>query len=1024
LNPVRWSLRYSAVTVVVTAMLFATGLHSLFTMPRREDPKITIRMGIVAALYPGATSEQVEQQVTKPIEEHIFRFSEVRKSKTYSTSRPGVMIVNVQLEDWVKDTDTFWSKLRGDLLEVKSRSLPSGVMGPTINSDFGDTVAVLIAVHGRRYGYRELKDYVERIEDEVRTLRAATKLKRYGEQKEQIYVTSTLERLSQYGVNLRQVIGALQGRNIVEYGGNFETPKNDVPLDATGLFESENQIRRVMVDTSRTSGQPVYIGDVAQVERRYQDPDVLTRFNGQPCLIFSVEMLEGNNIVDFGEALSAKLANVRRLLPPDLQMDLVANQPRVVKQRINSFMREFGIAIAAVILVTILLLPLRVATIAAVAIPVTVSVTFAALNALHIELHQVSIASLIVVLGMVVDDAIVIADNYVDLLDRGVAREEAAWRSATELAVPVLTATLTIVASFLPLVMISGSVGEFIFALPITVVVALLVSFLVAMLVTPVLCRFFIHRGLHSGEEPERPRRRGPLDIMQAAYHRTIQFAMPRKALTLIFGLVMFLIGLFLLRLIPERFFPSAERDQFVIDVWLPEGSRVAATDGVVRQIETILSHTADVRNYTSFVGQSAPRFYYNVDPQPEATNYAQVLVNTASSEATMDLVPRLREQTRNRIAGALIIVKELEQGNVVSAPVEARIVGDDFGDLKSLGRQVETIFRSIPGAAYVHDDYREDSWYLDVDVNQEVANRMGLTNDGIARQLAGSFQGAPVSTFWEGNRAVDIVLRLDEARRQSFDDLRNTYITSYLTGARVPLVEVATLHPEWQTSRIVRRNGVRTLTVRSFSERGVLASTVLKQAMPRIREIALPAGFRIDYGGDYQNQNDTFGEMKSALAVSIVAIFAILLFQFHTLTDPLVVMASIPLAIVGAALGLMITHNPFGFTAFLGLVSLSGVVVRNSIILVDYIKERLAAGATLEQAAMEAGERRLRPIFLTSAAAAVGVTPMIISGSSLWSPLASVIAVGLMCSMVFTLVVVPVLFVVVGKLKTRGAHS
>ena len=1018
MNLVRASLRYPQVTLVLTAILFAAGVHALLTMPRREDPKITIRAGLVVAVYPGATAEQVEKQVTKKIEERLFRFEEVLKAKTYSTSRTNLAVVHVELEGWVKDTDKFWSKLRHDLNELRVRELPQGVRGPTVNSDFGDTVALLLAIHGGRYDYRALKQHAERIEDELRTVRAVSKIKRYGEQKEQILLTSSLERMAQYGVDPLRIIGALQSRNIIAYAGEFDAGTAAVPMTASGLFQTEEQIRRVMVDVSRATGQPVYLGDLGSVSRRYQDPEFLTRYQGGPCLMLSVEMQEGNNIVDFGRAVREKLAALRLTLPPDLQLDVIADQPRVVEERIRHFIREFGIAIAAVILVTILLLPLRVAVISALAIPVTVAVTFAVMDALGVELHQVSIAALIVVLGMVVDDAIVIADNYVELLDRGVARAEAAWRSATELAVPVLTATLTIIASFLPLLLLSGSVGEFIAALPIAVAVALGSSYVVAMLLTPVLCRFFIRRGLHAPDAgtPANPpggrKRPSVLDLMQYGYNRAIGWALRRKAAAVAAGVIAFVGGLLLVRAAPEQFFPSAERSQFVADVWLPEGARLEATDAALRRIEADLSQQSFVTAYATFVGASAPRFYYNVNPVPLTPNYGQLLVNTASARETPAYVAALRRQWRRLVPEARVIVKELQQGTVLEAPIEVRLIGDDVATLKRLGAQAEDVLRETPGAIFVHHDFREDAFQLRIQPVEEVANRMGLTNSSIAQQLAGAFSGAPVSTFWEGDRAVDIVLRLDDDRRETFDQVRNAYLFSLLTGARVPLREVARLENAWQPSRIVRRNGLRTLTVRSFFAEGRLASDVLREAKPRLAALSLPPGYQLTYGGEEESQAETFGEMRRALAVSLVAIFLILLFQFRSAWEPLLVMAAIPLSLLGAGAGLLLTRNPFGFTAFMGVVSLSGIVVRNSIILVDYLNERLRAGDDLETAARQAGERRLRPIFLTTMAAAVGVTPMILSRSSLWSPLASVIAVGLICSMFFTLVVVPVLFV------------
>ncbi len=1019
MNPVRASLRYPQVTIALAIMLVAAGAYALLRMPRREDPKIHVRTGIVAAFYPGATAKEVEDQVTQKVEQRLFKIEGVRRGKTYSTSMNGVMFVNVEVEDNVVDTDKFWSKLRLDMAELRATDLPDGVQGPVVDYDFGDTVAVLLAIHGDRYGYRELKDYSERIEAAIRRIRAVSKVKRIDEQKEEIEVNGSLDRLSQYAVTPEQVRKALQGRNMVNYAGAVPTKRGKPPIQATGAFQTEAQIRRVMVDVTRT-GQPVYIGDLADVQRVYKDPTQYARSRGERAILLSVEMQEGNNIVDFGKDLHASLDSLRPLLPPDLKIDMVADQPKVVAQRVKDFIREFGTAIASVILVTIVLLPFRVALVSAVAIPVTISATFGLLNAFGIELHQVSIAALIVVLGMVVDDAIVIADNYIELLDEGVDREEAAWRSATELAIPVLTATLTIICSFLPFLTLSGTTGEFIRALPLTVAIALATSFVVAMLLTPLLCRFFIRKGLHSAEAVGGKKRHSPLELMQSVYNRIIVVAMNWKALALAAGVCAVIGGVLVLQHIPQRFFPFAERDQFVIDVWLPEGWKVEATQAAVQRIEAALQHEKEVVNYTSFIGSSAPRFYYNVNPQLPDKNYAQLLVSTMSPEVTPKLVVALRPRLAQVAPEARVFLRELQQGPIQEAAIEVRLTGDDDKVLQYWGNQVARLLERTPGSLDVHSDWREDAYRLKVNLRDEVANRLGFTNANIGQELAGGFEGDPVTTYWEGDRDIAVALRLEPAHRQNFQDVANTYVTSPITGAHVPLDSIAAVSAVWDPGRIVRRNGVRTLTIRSWAGGGLLPSQVLKRIKPAIDSLPLPPGYRVSYGGEYENQNDTFPEMVNALLISFVAIYLILMFQFRSTVDPLVIMAAIPLGLLGASLGLLITGNPFGFTAFLGIVSLGGIVVRNSIILVDYIRERMEEGEEIEKAAIEAGERRLRPIFLTTMAAAVGVTPMILSGSSMWSPLGSAIAFGLVGSMFFTLIVIPVLYVLVHQRRSR----
>ena len=1026
MNPVKFSLRYPTVTLILTAMAVAVGVYSFLYMPRTEDPTITIRTGLVIALYPGATSEQVEKQVTKTLEKHIFKFQEIRKEKTYSTSRPGLVIINVELENNVKNADVVWAKIRHEMNETRLTELPEGVRGPIVNSDFGDTVAMLLAIHGKRYGYRELRDYVDTIQDELRTIREVGKLAMYGEQSEQIWITSDLQRLSQYFADPLNVIHALRQRNIIESSGHFEADRTKMPLRTTGLFNTEEEIRNVLVDVSRT-GEPVYIRDFAEVERRYQDPAFMVRYDGEPCLMLSVEMQKGKNIVELGESIRDIFDRLTSLLPPDVRIDLIANQPEVVKERITHLSHEFMLAIASVIIVTIMLLPIRVAVIAALAIPISIFITLGAMNAIGVALHQVSIAALIVVLGIVVDNAIVIVDNYVDLLDRKVPVEEAAWRCVSEVIVPVLSATAAIIFSFLPLLILTGSAGEFIHALPITVAVALIVSTIVAVMVTPIFCRSLVKKGLHdhgNGTATPGKDKFNFLNLLQAGYRVVIGFFMRHKVPAMTMGLGAIAFGLILFKFVPQQFFPSAERNQFVIDVWMAQGTRIEVTDAVMRRMEAYMKGRKEIEHFASFIGQSAPRFYYNVDPQQPDAAYGQFIVNTRSEKETPASVEDLRKSFASLAPEALVIVKELQQGMALAAPVEVRIVGDDIQELGRIGSQVEELLVKVPFSVFVHRDYFNESCMVDVNVNEELANRLGITNSSISKMVDGAFDGLPVSTFWEGDRSVTILLRLAQASRSTFGNVRDTYLNSLVTKARVPLRAVSTLEPEWQPSRIVRRNGVRTLTVRSFVKSGHYASELLNAVQPRIEALPLPPGYRIEYGGDKRNTDETLPEMLTALGISLVAIFLTLLLQFRNISETIIVMSSIPLALPGAVLGLVITHNPFGFTAFMGLISLCGIVVRNAIILIDYINEKMREGHSLQQAATEAGERRLRPIFLTTMATAAGVLPMILSKSSLWSPLASVMAVGLIWSMFITLLVVPVLFVIVKSRMIKPASG
>nr|WP_295930570.1 efflux RND transporter permease subunit [uncultured Dyadobacter sp.] len=1016
MNFVKSSLKYPQVTLSVLLLVFATGVYSLLNMPRREEPKITVRQGLVLAYFPGANSAQVEDQVTKKLEQYLFQFEEIRKDKTYSTTQDGMVVVNVELGENVKNPDVFWSKLRHQLLVAKTVDFPKGVRGPIVNSDFGDTEALVIGIESDKATYAQLKDYTQKLEDNLRTVKSVSKIKRIGEQKEQITVTSSSEKLSQYNVKLSQVVQLLQSQNVISPTGDIKTATSQTPLYTSGYYNTENEIANQIVGASRT-GELVRLGDIADVTRQYAEPTSKTTVNGNNAMMLAIQMQEGNNIVKFGEEVTAKLAETERLLPSDVTLTTIVNQPKLVDENISHFIHEFFLAIFSVVIVVILLLPIRIAAVAAMAIPMTIAVTFALLNAFGIELHQVSLAALIVVLGMVVDDAIVIADNYVELLDEGVERWTAAWRSATDLVVPVLAATVTIIASFMPMVILTGSVGEFIHALPVTVAIALAASFIVAMILTPLLCYTFIKKGLHdhSAEETNKKKRISLLDRMQNGYNSALEWCVRHSALTIGVSLLTIVLSLFVYQGIKQKFFPAAERNQFVVELWMPTGTKLDKTSQAILKAEKLVKGDPRVTSYATFTGTSAPRFYYNFSPEVPVTNYAQILINTTDDKTAEEFAHELEGKVAALIPEGSPQVKLMQQGSPYKSPVEVRIVGDDIGRLKAIGTQVQEILKNAKGSAMVRPDFREDYYGISIQLKDE-ANRLGFTTGSISQMVYTGFNGAPISTMYEGNNPLDIVFRLDERNRQSSDNLENIYLASPVTDASVPLRQIAELKPQWQTGKIMHRNGVRTLTVLSETEGDVLPADLVKEVRSKIAELPLPAGYRIEYGGEQFNKNETFSQMMVVLAISLVLIFFILLFQFRSLKEAALVMLTIPLSLFGALIGLYITHNNFGFTAFVGLISLSGIVVRNAIILVDHTNELLGHGMDIRTAAIESGKRRLRPIFLTAMAAAIGVLPMILSGSPMWSPLASVIAVGVIWSMVMALLTVPVLYIAMIK--------
>jgi multidrug efflux pump subunit AcrB len=1012
MNFVKASLKYKQVTLTILLLVFAFGINSLLNMPRREDPKITIPAGQIIAWFPGADAVQTEEQVTHKIEEYLFRFNEVEKDKTSSVTTDGLSVITVWVKDEIRQPDIFWSKLRHELMVVKALKLPSGVKGPLLNSDFGDTEAIVIGVSGDHASFDELKSCTNLLADNIRLMPAASKIKQIGEQKEEISVIWNPERLSLYGISAEQVVKALQSQNTIGPSGSLHSSEKEISLYASDYFNSMEDIKNQVIGASR-SGAIVHLGDIAELTRAYARPTGNISVNGEKAMLLTVQMHEGHNIVKFGKEVQKRVNEVSNRLPGTIHLTTIVNQPEIVQKNVNKFLREFLMAIAAVILVVFLLLPMSIAAVSATAIPMTISVTFALLHILGVELHQVSLAALILVLGIVVDDAIIIADNYVELLDRGFDRWTASWRSATELVIPILTATITIIAAFLPMVILTGAIGEFIHALPVTVSLALAASFLVAMFFTPLLCFLFIKKGLKKSTDDGDPVRLNHsfLTSLQNGYNHSLDWCSRHPKLTIAFSLLTILLAGVLFKTgVRQRFFPEAERNQFTVELWMPTGTTLEKTEEAIRKIEKVVREDKRVKQYATFTGQSCPRFYYNYSPEFPASNFAQILINTNSVESTLTLYNDLSSGLDSLVPEGRPHARLMMQGQPLNAPVEVRISGDDMAKLKETGSKVQEILRNTEGSVMVRSSFKEDYAGYRIFLKEE-ASRLGFTTQYVSQMAFMGTSGWTFSNLAEGNKTVDIVLMTPGSELKQAGDLLNMYLQSPVSGAWVPFRQIAELKPAWFPGRIIHRNGIRTLTIQSETVNGVTASELLENARSLLDTIELPAGYAIHFGGEHANKTEVIGKLLVALLISLILIFTVLLFQFRNLKEVGLVMLTIPLSLFGAILGLIITGNDMGFTAFVGLISLSGIVVRNAIILIDHANELIKKGMAIPEAAIQAGKRRLRPIFLTASAAAIGVWPMILSGSQLWSPTASVIAFGVLWGMIMSTLAVPVMY-------------
>jgi multidrug efflux pump subunit AcrB len=1008
MNFIEAAMKYKQVTIVITILLLILGVSSLMNMPRSEDPKIDAPVGLVYAFYPGANELQMEKQVTNKLEQYLFSFEEVDKQKTTSQTWDGRVFITVHLHTTVKDRKKFWATLQHGFNTVVHSSIPPGVMGPVVNSNFGDVTAQIIAVSSATRSYADLETYLDKMEDVLKTIPEVSKINRSGGQRQQIYVTVDDKKMLQYGFGLPAIVQTLQAQNVTGYSGELNIASNTIPVFTNSQYKTEADIANQVIYTT-PQGIVVRLKDVANIERRYEEESSFIRIGNDKVLLLSTEMQPGNNIVEFGKKVDAKLKVLQSTFPEDIKIDPIVNQPEVVAESISHFMKEFGLAILSVIIVVMLLLPIRVAVVSSVAAPIAILITFGVMNIIGIELHQVSLAALIIVLGMVVDNAIVVVDNYIEKIDEKITPWTAAWQAARQLALPIFTATLAIIFAFAPLAFfMNGIAKDFMASLPVTVAVALIASMLVAFLLTPYMCFVFIKKGLKH-EISNRPPRKSLLDRLQNVFNEGVEFCFRWPKTTITGAVVAVLLSLVVAGNVDQEFFPVSERNQFNIEVWMPYGAALEQTDKTVHGVEDILKKDKRVLSVASFIGTSSPRFQTSYAPEVPRRNFAQLFITTSGNEATDELVKEYRPKFEGFVKDGYIRFRQLsfQEGS----PIAIRVVGSDMKAQKQVAEQISAILESAKGTNWVHTDYENDYLAATLGIKEDKASRLGVSHNAITQTLGAGLKGFAVSQLWEGDKPVDILLRLDADNRKGFSDLDNLHVGSSY-GTQVALKEVANLEPSWHTGVIAHRNGLRTLTVLSEAQQGIRASNILKVVQPQIDKIQLPEGIHLEYGGDAESSSENTPGMMTALGVSLVLIFITLLVQFKSFGKTMIILSTFPLSLLGAFLGLYFTGNPIGMTAFMGIVSLIGIVVRNGIILVDYADELVVDhGYTIKAAALAAAKRRMRPIFLTSAAAAVGVAPMIISKSPLWAPLGSVLSFGLIVSMVLTLFVVPVLY-------------
>ena len=1029
MNLPRFALTHRPIVMAFVVVFLGVGSFNFATMSRREDPELTIRDALVVTAWPGAPATRVEELITDPIEDVIVEIAEIATIE--SKSMVGLSIIEVTTGDEIQDTDQVWDDVRAKVESVDGL-LPQGSSSPFVNSDFGDVYEIVFAMHQRQttegrvsgatYSPRELEVFAERIEEELELLDSVRRVELWGVQPEQIYVEVDSADWARLSVTADQLRDLFQARNIVVPGGEINTDQSRYAVNPAGEFTSIEQMSDLIVE--RVGGTlPVRLGDLPiTIDRRYQEPPpAITRLTepGAPhqlAVVLGISMKSGRNVTEMDALVEATLERLRSsVLPPDLVLTRINDLPRQVSTRIEDFQINLLQGVGIVLGVAVLAMGWRVAIVMASAVPLSMIAAFAIARYVGIELEQFSIASLIITLGMVVDNAIVVSDNAFRLMREGLSRVEAAIQGAHGLAIPILTSTLTTIAAFLPMLTMEGNVGEYVASLPVVVALTLSASYIVGMIVTPIMCAWLLKPAHTTKSESTHSR-------FLERYDRVIVWSLERPGRVLGVAGALFLASLLLLPVIGSQFFPSGSRDQFFVKVWLPEGAGITATSQLVEGIEAELVaasaiQTADgevhrLRNVTTFVGTGGPRLMATQEPEYDYPYFAMLLVNTVDSAYTNDYARDVRQQL-STVVGARVTVNLFMLGPPIQDPVAFRLSGPDRDVIARQAPELVARFKQVRGTSAPYSNWGAPSLQVELDIDADAANLAGVTNADVAFTTRTLLSGALLTTYREGDHRVPVTLRTVREQRASLSDLSDIYVNGQ--SGKVPLDSIASVSPSWQPAVIARRGGIPTVTVGAQVDEGELANAVASRVRPRLQEIlaGLSGNYFLEDGGELEETAAAQAKVARAIALAILLMMLVLTVQYNSLVKPAVILFAVPMAMIGVLVGLLVTGWAMGFMAMLGILSLGGIVINNAIVLVDFIETKVAEGTKLRQAIASAGRERMRPIALTTLTTIGGLLPLSLFGGALWAPMTNGMIFGLIFSTVLTLVVVPTLYLV-----------
>lgn len=1012
-NLSEWALHNRGLVLYAMVLLSIAGIVSYTRLGQSEDPPFTFKAMVIRTVWPGATAEEVARQVSDRIEKKLMETGEYQWIRSYS--RPGESQITFMARDSLRSTNLpeLWYQVRKKTGDIRNQ-LPPGIIGPFFNDEFGDTFGNIYALTGNGFDYATLKDYADRLQIELQRVADVAKVDLVGLQDEKIWIELSNVKLATLGVSLNQVQQALETQNAMVAAGFFETPSERIPLRISGRFRSVAEIRDFPI---RVADRTFRIGDVADVRRGFNDPPApRMRFKGEDAIGIAVSMKRGGDILRLGKALEAEFARVQGTLPIGMALTKVSDQPQAVRQSVGEFVRVLAEAVLIVLLVSFFSLGVRTGLVVGVSIPLVLAMTFAGMYLFDIGLHKISLGALVVALGLLVDDAIIAVEMMSVKIEQGYDRLRAASFTWTSTAFPMLTGTLVTAVGFLPIATAQSGTGEYTRAIFQVVTLALLLSWIAAVVFVPYLGDKLLpaYKPAASTGEAFAPLHSNGHNPYDTAFYRRFRgwlaWCLDHRWLVIAATVAVFALSLVMFRFIPQQFFPASARLELMVDLKLAEGSSLLATDAEVKKLEALLAKREDIDNYVAYVGTGSPRFYLPLDQQLPAASFAQIVVLAHDIKAREVVRSWLIETLPLTFPQLQARVSRLENGPPVGYPIQLRVSGEHIDTIRRFAHELADAVRKNPHVVNVNLDWAEPSKVVRLHIDQERARAIGIDSAQLAQFLQSSLSGLHVSQYREDNELIEILLRGPDSERAGLGMLDSLSVP-LAAGKVVPLAQIATLEYGFEEGIIWHRDRLPTVTVRGDIYGDQVPATVVAQLQPALQTLRakLPPGYRLEVGGTVEDSERGQRSVSAGMPLLLVLVLSLLMIQLKSFPRVLMVVLTAPLGLIGVVLFLLVFRVPFGFVAMLGTIALSGMIMRNSVILVDQIERDIHDGSSQWQAIIDATVRRFRPIVLTAMTAVLAMIPL--SRSVFFGPMAVAIMGGLIVATVLTLLFLPALY-------------